>query len=35
VRELLDGHPLVTGYATAEPRDGGEGVTVVTLASAR
>lgn len=35
VRELLDGHPLVTGYETAEPREGGEGVTVVTLASAR
>ena len=35
VRELLDRHPLVTGYETAEPRDGGEGVTVASLASAR
>jgi DNA mismatch repair protein MutS2 len=35
VRQLLDGHPLVTGYETAQPREGGEGVTVVSLASAR
>jgi DNA mismatch repair protein MutS2 len=35
VRELLDRHPLVTGYETAEPREGGEGVTVATLAVAR
>ena len=35
VRELLDRHPLVTGYETAEPREGGEGVTVASLASAR
>jgi len=25
----------VTGYETAEPKEGGEGVTVVTLANAR
>jgi len=35
VREMFDRHPLVTGYETAEPREGGEGVTVVTLASTR
>ncbi len=35
VREMFDRHPLVMGYETAEPKDGGEGVTVVTLASAR
>ena len=35
VRELLDRHPLVTGYETAEPREGGEGVTVASLASTR
>ncbi len=35
VRELLDRHPLVTGYATAEPKEGGEGVTVATLATTR
>jgi DNA mismatch repair protein MutS2 len=35
VREMFDRHPLVTGYETAEPRDGGEGVTVVTLAGTR
>ena len=33
VRELLDRHPLVTGYETAEPKEGGEGVTVATLAT--
>ncbi len=31
VRELLQGHPLVTSYASAEPSAGGEGVTVVQL----
>ena len=35
VREMFDRHPLVTGYETAEPKEGGEGVTVVTLASTR
>ena len=35
VREMFSRHPLVTGYETAEPKEGGEGVTVVTLASAR
>jgi DNA mismatch repair protein MutS2 len=35
VREMFDRHPLVTGYETAEPKEGGEGVTVVTLANAR
>ncbi|HJM89990.1 MAG TPA: endonuclease MutS2 [Dehalococcoidia bacterium] len=32
VRELFDRHPLVTSYETAEPREGGEGVTVAFLA---
>ena len=31
VRELLRGHPLVTTFASAEPKQGGDGVTVVTL----
>ena len=31
VRDLLRGHPLVTTYASAEPRQGGDGVTIVTL----
>jgi len=31
VRELLDKHPLVTGYETAEPKEGGEGVTFAVL----
>jgi DNA mismatch repair protein MutS2 len=33
VRELFDRHPLVTGYETAARNEGGEGVTVVALAS--
>lgn len=33
VRELLDEHPLVTGYETAPPNEGGVGVTVANLAS--
>ena len=33
VRELLDEHPLVTGYETAQPNEGGVGVTVANLAS--
>jgi DNA mismatch repair protein MutS2 len=32
VRQLLAKHPLVKGYEFAEPRDGGEGVTVVEMA---
>ncbi|MGE3856306.1 MAG: endonuclease MutS2 [Dehalococcoidia bacterium] len=31
VRELLDRHPLVTSYETAERAEGGEGVTVAHL----
>ena len=31
VRELLDRHPLVTGYGTAERAEGGDGVTVAYL----
>ena len=31
VRELLDRHPLVTRYETAERGEGGEGVTVAYL----
>lgn len=33
VRDILKGHPLVSGYATAAHNDGGEGVTVVTMAN--
>jgi DNA mismatch repair protein MutS2 len=32
VRELLASHPLVTSYETAEPAEGGVGVTVVRIA---
>ena len=32
VRELLDRHPLISGFETAEPREGGEGVTIAYLA---
>ncbi len=32
VRQLLAKHPLVKGFDYAEPRDGGEGVTVVEMA---
>jgi DNA mismatch repair protein MutS2 len=32
VRQLLAKHPLVKGFEFAEPRDGGEGVTVVEMA---
>ena len=31
VRELLDRHPLVKSYETAERAEGGEGVTVAYL----
>jgi DNA mismatch repair protein MutS2 len=31
VRDFLAGHPLVRSYETAEAREGGEGVTVVSL----
>jgi DNA mismatch repair protein MutS2 len=32
VRQMLAKHPLVKGFEFAEPRDGGEGVTVVEMA---
>ena len=32
VRQMLAKHPLVRGFEFAEPRDGGEGVTVVEMA---
>ncbi|MEX2373551.1 MAG: endonuclease MutS2 [Dehalococcoidia bacterium] len=32
VRELMEGHPLVTKYETAPPPEGGEGVTIAYLA---
>ena len=32
VRQMLSKHPLVKGFDYAEPRDGGEGVTVVEMA---
>ena len=35
VRELLDRHPLVTGYESGSRHEGGEGVTVALLASVR
>jgi DNA mismatch repair protein MutS2 len=35
VQELLGRHPLVTSFETAEPREGGEGVTVAHLAGTR
>lgn len=31
VRELLRKHPLVTRFESAEPKQGGDGVTIVTL----
>ena len=31
VQEYLDGHPLVSAFATADPEEGGAGATVVTL----
>ena len=31
VQQYLDGHPLVSAYATADPEEGGAGATVVTL----
>ena len=31
VRELLRTHPLVTTFESAEPKQGGDGVTIVTL----
>ena len=31
VQEYVSSHPLVTEYATADPEEGGAGVTVVTL----
>ena len=33
VREILDGHPLVKAFHTAEQKEGGEGATVVSLAT--
>lgn len=33
VRELLSDHPLVRSHAPAEPRDGGDGATIVRLTS--
>ena len=33
VRELLRGHPLVTTFSSAEAKQGGDGVTIVTLVS--
>ena len=35
VRELLQRHALVTHFETAEPREGGDGVTIVYLAATR
>ena len=35
VRELLARHPLVTGYESGSPHEGGEGVTVALLAAVR
>ena len=35
VRELLAGHPLVTGYESGTSQEGGEGVTVALLAAVR
>ncbi|MQA00122.1 MAG: endonuclease MutS2 [Dehalococcoidia bacterium] len=35
VRELLARHPLVTSYEAGVPQEGGDGVTVVYLASVR
>jgi DNA mismatch repair protein MutS2 len=32
VRDMLRKHPLVTSHAAAEPRAGGDGVTVVQVA---
>ena len=32
VREMLSQHPLVRAHASAPPRQGGDGVTVVELA---
>jgi DNA mismatch repair protein MutS2 len=32
VREALAGHPLVRRFETAQPQDGGEGVTIAVLA---
>jgi len=31
VREMLRKHPLVTSFESAQPRQGGDGVTIVTL----
>jgi DNA mismatch repair protein MutS2 len=31
VRHFLHGHPLVTSYKSAAPRDGGDGVTIAQL----
>ncbi len=33
VRDLLRTHPLVTTFESAEPKQGGDGVTIVTLVS--
>ena len=32
VREMLEHHPLVTRFESADRREGGEGVTIVFLA---
>jgi DNA mismatch repair protein MutS2 len=32
IRDRLHGHPLVKSYETGKPQEGGDGVTVVTLA---
>ncbi len=31
IQQALKGHPLVTHFSDSEPREGGEGVTVVDL----
>jgi len=31
VQEYFESHPLVDGFATADPEEGGAGATVVTL----
>jgi DNA mismatch repair protein MutS2 len=33
IREQLHRHPLVKSYASAPPKEGGDGVTIVTMAS--
>jgi len=31
IRDRLHGHPLVQRYQTGQPKEGGDGVTVVSL----